>query len=230
LVPFILDPDHSVFELTREALPVFKYGDQSYPTKFETQPGANPAGQGKVTEIGVAGLPFLPPQVAGLTLSRNSYKAAALSTVGAYFTGLSEETVLTLDVRFFVELRPTPSNPTLVSLSSPTANFDREALDLYYETRQHLPVGVPVSMNEAGDWGRMAAGRISQAARVVSPMLSMISPAAGAVVATGGALAGQVQKAIPASKSKGKQVKSGPNNTYRPAPGAGKRAVASKKK
>lgn len=214
LVPFILDPDHSQFSQSRDVIPMFRYEEESYPTQFYAYNGGP---VGAIQEIGFAAVPWLPGGVAGLGL--NNYKPAALSSTGAYFSGLSPETVLTLDVRFFVELRPTPANETLVSLASPTAAYDRLALDMYVELRQQMPVGVPVAMNAAGDWWRMATKKISLAANIVSPLLSMVNPQAGAVVALGGAVARQTNAALRDnnSKSSNKKQVSQPNNTLRRA-------------
>lgn len=214
LVPFIMDPDHSTFAQSRDAMCMFRYEEESYPTQFYSYNGT---AVGAVQEVGVSAVPYIPGGNPG-TLGINNYKPAALSSTGAYFSGLSPETVLTLDVRFFVELRPTPANETLVSLASPTAEYDRLALDMYIELRQQMPVGVPVAMNAAGDWWRMATRKISMAANVVSPILSLVNPQAGAVVASAGAVSKQINtnlKKSQASNGAKKQVSQPANNLRR---------------
>lgn len=95
---------------------------------------------------------------------------AGLETTGAYFTGLSFESILTLDVRFIVEIAPTPANTTLISLATPSSEYDPEALVLYSRACRELPAGVKVSMNAGGDWWKIVSGAINYAAPIVAKM------------------------------------------------------------
>lgn len=115
-----------------------------------------------------------------------------IQTVGAYFTGLSPETVLTIDIRFIVEIAPTPANTTLVSLATPSAQYDPTALELYSRAIRELPPGVKVSMNAAGDWWKVISGTIKAVAPVASafgPYGKAVSMAATGLAALGDAAA-----------------------------------------
>lgn len=219
MVPFILDTDHSSFSQSTNTLPLFRHEEESYPTSFEAYPGT---GQSRPSEVGFTAVPWSPTGTAANLVS-NNYKPASIVSTGAYFSGLSPETVLTLDVRFYVELRPTAANETLTSLASPTAPYDRLALDMYAELRGTMPVGVPVAMNAHGDWWRMATKQMADVALAASPLLTVMSPTAGAVSALVGTtarganqiLSSRPRPPTPARKQSQKQAKSSPNNTMR---------------
>lgn len=95
------------------------------------------------------------------------YRDCHIDTSGAYFSGLHEDTVLTLTIRFLVEVCPTSANPTLMSMASPTAPYDPKALELYCHTMGSLPPGCPVHMNEKGDWWRNILKAVAAAAPAV---------------------------------------------------------------
>lgn len=131
---------------------------------------------------------------------------AALESSGAYFSGLSEETVLTLDMRFYLEVAPTSANQALVSMATPSAAHDRMALDCYADCLEQLPPGVPVHMNAAGDWWRM----VSKIASTLAPALNQLHPAAGAT-----ANAVSLGTAALANRKTDKTPKSKSNTTFR---------------
>lgn len=149
--------------------------------------GAYPA-WGIKTENGVP-----PPFIDGATVGQRAIepvRLAHLETSGAYFTGLSPETILTLDVRFIVEVAPTAANTTLISLATPSSEYDPDALVLYSRACRELPAGVKVNMNAAGDWWRIVSGAIKFAAPVVAklgPYGAGIAAAASGVSAIGDA-------------------------------------------
>lgn len=107
------------------------------------------------------------------------------NTVGAYFTGLGPETVLTLDIRFIVEIAPTPNNQTLISLASPSAAFDPVALELYTKAVAELPPGVMVKFNGNGKWWETVKNVLAKA----SPMIASMGPY--------GAIASKVIDSVP---------------------------------
>lgn len=82
-------------------------------------------------------------------------RSAAIETSGAFFTGLHENTVLTLTMKFYVEVAPTFANPDLLSLCSPAAPYDPMVLRCYDHCVRQMKAGVPVSFNDAGEWWRM---------------------------------------------------------------------------
>jgi hypothetical protein len=74
------------------------------------------------------------------------------NSVGAYFTGLSPNTVLKVNYNVFLERFPSELDTDLIVLARPTAVFDSIALDAYAECMKLMPVGVPVCENGFGDW------------------------------------------------------------------------------
>lgn len=77
-----------------------------------------------------------------------------------------------------IESAPTPANPVLLYSASPTPDFDRRILDLYYQTIRHLPPGVEVSFNAKGDWFRMVMKAANVAAPLAIPALGILGPEA----------------------------------------------------
>lgn len=132
----------------------------------------------------------------------------SLETSGAYFTGLSEETTLTLVMRAYVEIMPYHDR-TLVPLATPSAAYDPMALELYSQTLRTLPVGVPVGENAAGDWFKRVGRALKPIVRRVDKVLDskfthaalgqvLPSAAVDGIYAARGALKGKKKK--PAGK------------------------------
>jgi len=95
----------------------------------------------------------------------------AFSMCGAYFTGLSPQTTLTLRVNFFLERFPTEATPELIPLARPRPTFDPIALEIYSRIISEMPAGVPVKDNGLGTW---FAEAVSNVAPYVSGALSAI--------------------------------------------------------
>lgn len=116
-----------------------------------------------------------------------------LHTVGAFFTGLMPEAVLTLDIRFFVEVAPTSANPSLLSLASPSPAFDPVALELYTRALGELLPGCMVAENASGEWW----SRVSNALKFIAPLLSGLGPYGklASVAVNSGAELGDIIKA-----------------------------------
>ena len=85
----------------------------------------------------------------------SGYRVAPIHTSGAYFSGLSEATVLTLSLRFVLEVAPTTANPALLYMTSPSPLYDAKALTCYANCVNRLPPGVPVDQNAKGDFWRL---------------------------------------------------------------------------
>jgi hypothetical protein len=116
-----------------------------------------------------------------------AFRGCNIETTGAYFSGLSPETVLTVTTKLIIESAPTPANPSLLFSATPTPNLDSKILALYFETIRHLPPGVEVSMNAKGDWFRM----VMKAANVGIPLIMpLLGANPGISLATQSALAG----------------------------------------
>lgn len=134
--------------------------------------------------------------------SYSPLRLASIETSGAYYTGLDQHSVLTLDIVFIVEVAPTPANTTLISLATPSAEYDPEALVLYSRALRELPPGVKVAMNAAGDWWRM----VSNAVTFVAPILSQMGPY-GKVAATTALAAKSVGDSVQAHRAQKKDQK-----------------------
>lgn len=145
-----------------------------------------------------------------------NHRPLDIETTGAYFSGLSPETTLTLSVKFVIELCPTASNQAMLYMASPTAMYCPRALELYHQLVRSLPPGVPVSFNDKGDWFRMATKVMADVAPLVSPFLTALNPELG--IATN--VAGQIaQVAHNASASKRSSAAAAPTQrSSKPAP------------
>ena len=105
---------------------------------------------------------------------------------GAYFTGLSKQTSLTLRAVAFLEVFP-PPNSELVTLATPSCPLDSNCLDLYSESIRRLPVGVPFNQNPLGEWFEDVVNTIAGAAAPALGAASMIFPEFAPILAPLGA-------------------------------------------
>lgn len=128
---------------------------------------------------------------------------------GAYFTGLSPETTLTVTLRMSLELIPSPSDFSRMSLVRVPPVLDANALALYSEVVRLLPPGVPVNYNAGGKWFKMAIASVREVIGKAIPYLPALEMAllasgrpgaAGIVNATANALRSKTDKRQQASK------------------------------
>lgn len=87
---------------------------------------------------------------------------------GAIFTGVSEQTTLTLSWNLFLETFPTPADAEILVLAKPSAQPDEMAMRLYAQVLTSMPVGVMASENPFGEWF----------AEVVSTITDFLTPGA----------------------------------------------------
>lgn len=106
------------------------------------------------------------------------YRLTPIHTSGAYFNGLTPETILTLEVHIFVESLPV-NDPSELALATPAAEYDPFALQLYEKSIRTLKSGVPVHMNAKGDWWKMVGNALLSAAPNVA---NAIIPGSGFAV------------------------------------------------
>jgi len=71
---------------------------------------------------------------------------------GAYFTGLSPETSLTVTFNVYIERFPTADQTDLAVLAEASPSYDPLALELYTRMLHEMPVGVMVKENSIGEW------------------------------------------------------------------------------
>jgi hypothetical protein len=124
---------------------------------------------------------------------------------GVTFTGLSYTTSLTVNVRWFIERIPGPSEPDLVVMATPSAPYDPLALELYTQCLRDMPPGVMLKENPLGEWFREALQGVAEWAPKIGSALGGIIPGAGAIGSGLGGVAGVTAGFIP--KAVKKQVK-----------------------
>jgi hypothetical protein len=100
---------------------------------------------------------------------------------GVHFTGLSNQTSLTINVRWLIERSPSPTETDLVVMATPSASYDPLALELYCQCLVHMPPGVMQKENGLGDWFRNAMSGLEKWAPKIGDALSVIVPGAGVV-------------------------------------------------
>jgi len=96
--------------------------------------------------------------------TRGPMKWAPLSSKFAYFSGLSQETKLTINCRLFYESFPSYLQTDILTLSSPSPDMDPHAMAIYQHCMTHLPIGVPVGMNGLGEWFAEAVSEFADVA------------------------------------------------------------------
>lgn len=143
---------------------------------------------------------FVRPIPGTLTLNPNmsaavSMRVHPLHQSGAIFTGLSNQSTLTINMNVFYESFPGLAEQEILPLARPSCEFDPDALDLFERILQQLPVGVQVKENGLGDW---FLGAVRDAAPYLGKVLSMIphpiAQGAGALINYAGDTAGKYMK------------------------------------
>jgi hypothetical protein len=93
----------------------------------------------------------------------------------AYFSGLSNETTITVSMKMYYEVFPS-SNTDLVTLSTMSPPMDNNAIQLYSYAVHTVPLVCPVHMNSAGDFFKAIAGKFQKLYHllvVLSPLCSL---------------------------------------------------------
>lgn len=113
-------------------------------------------------------------------LTTPNFKSEPVHLTGAYFTGLSAESTLTVTWNVYYETFPSIDEREILVLATPSARYDGKALEVLNFALATLPVGVPASMNPLGEWFWNVVDTIAD-----------IAPAIGGVLGgPGGALIG----------------------------------------
>jgi hypothetical protein len=115
---------------------------------------------------------------------QNSY-VTPFNMGGAYFSGLSPSTTLTVNVRVWFEFFPSQLGNVLTALAMPSAPYDERALRLYSEVVKTMPPGVMLCENGFGDWFKDVVGTISGVVGSVAGMIPHPLAQAVATVAKG---------------------------------------------
>lgn len=103
-------------------------------------------------------------------------KIAPLNGKGAYFTGLSAETVLKVNVRFGIEMFPTEKDEIAMLASSMSPVYDPAALTAYQQVLFSMPPGVQLDENFTGEWFKKALGAIGKAAPTILRGVAAVAP------------------------------------------------------
>jgi hypothetical protein len=125
--------------------------------------------------------------VASTTANTSYYGSASNDNVspydisGAYFTGLSAASTLTVDVRWYIERCPTADEAQLVVLATPSPCYDPHAILIYSHAMCGLPPGVPVGENPLGEWFAKVLRGVASVAPAIGTALNVALPGANTV-------------------------------------------------
>lgn len=119
---------------------------------------------------------------------------------GVHFTGLSYATTLTVNVRWLIERVPSPLEPDLVVLATPSASYDPLALELYTHCLRDMPPGVMLNENPLGEWFRSALSKVADYAPKIGSFLGNVIPGASTLGNVIGGAARVGSNLIPAPK------------------------------
>jgi len=112
---------------------------------------------------------------------QNTKYYAPFNTSGIYYTGLSDQTTLQVNVKFILESIPDPRS-LIATMAKPCTPFNPEALRLYQEVACMLPPGVPQDENPAGEWFSQILGTLGAMATAgtgVNPLFGLIGTGLG---------------------------------------------------
>lgn len=105
-------------------------------------------------------------------------KMCPIQQGGVLLSGLSEQTTLTLNVTYYYETFPGNQQADIVTVATPSAEFDPCVLNIYSHAMGEMPVGVKVGENGLGDWFLGVVNKISS---TLAPILSNIPGPVGIV-------------------------------------------------
>lgn len=122
--------------------------------------------------------------VTATTPVSTAFKVMPADTTGVFYTGLGDDTVLTLTAIFIIETFPSNPSP-LVTLARPPPQYDPLFFALYKEIALALPPGVMVSENASGDWWEKVIDTVSDVASAFVPGAKMMGTGIKAAVNLG---------------------------------------------
>lgn len=106
---------------------------------------------------------------------------APYNTSGVYFSGLSNPTTLQVNYKIILESIPNPRD-IFATMAKPATPYSVEAIRLYGELIEHLPVGVPFDENPNGEWFSTVLGVLGEIASLgslVNPMFGLVGQGFG---------------------------------------------------
>jgi hypothetical protein len=193
------DHDRNVPETTENVNRIFALGDFAG--------GVGEAGPYQSTTSLPCVFSCVSPALAGAPQSGTTgygapcQKPIPRNSSGAYFSGLSLQTTLTLTVHYIIETFPSQPSP-LVTLARPTPDYDPMFFKLYKEASRLLPPGVMVAENASGDFWDTCLGIIGDIAPVIGGAIPI--PGFGGI----GNVVGAAAKTAQSARNKPKSSKS----------------------
>jgi hypothetical protein len=124
-----------------------------------------------------AGSPHTPPTFTAV----NSPFISPFNVSGTYYTGLSSDTTLVVTAIWVVETDPATTDTRIMSLAHPSPPLDNCAMEVYAYIAYHMPAGVSVKDNAAGDWIQTIASLAQQAGLPGAGILNMSGAMVNAV-------------------------------------------------
>lgn len=126
-----------------------------------------------------------------------------MNTAGAYYTGLSLETTLSVTLNVYVERFPGSLESDLSVLASPSPAYDITAMQLYTHALRDMPPGVVQSANGFGDWFAGVAQKVGGAVSKIAgmfphPVAQAVSQGAGVVSSVAGSFTAPPNSRAPA--------------------------------
>lgn len=159
----------------------------------------------------------------------NGMAQSGFGAVQAFFTGLSNQTSLTLTMRTIVEYFPTFNSP-LLPLTTPSPSFCPKAFEVYSSTVQLAPYAVPVKMNSAGEYFRRVLRIASNVGEAIAPFAGSFSPMVSSLASGAGAMVKHLdRRAAEKAVAKGKASAYVPKSARVARDEAGARAMPSRR-
>jgi hypothetical protein len=138
-----------------------------------------------------AGQYILAPRTAvSFPSSDGGIQYAPWNISGAYVTGATVGTVLTIVAKAYIECFPNPDQKAFVTLTQPAAPYDPMALEVYAKASYSLQPATLRSNNPGGEW-----------AKTVSGVVGSVMPRAGNAIATASRMAPKAKQAFNAGRS-----------------------------
>lgn len=104
------------------------------------------------------------------TVTSTSNRLLPIDTCGAIMTGTGTSFKSTINVVWYYEEFPDEQSDVL-TLATPSCEFDSTALQLYCSVMSSLPVAVPSSWNTAGDWWMEVVSAIREHAKSIGGII-----------------------------------------------------------
>jgi hypothetical protein len=146
----------------------------------------------------------MPTQAGATATYEHAMRPCHVDTCLSYFTGLSNESTLTVVSKAFLEVLPTSAH-SLLPLTSPSPRYDGLALKMYSIAMHKLDPIIPVTYNASGDWWRSVKQVLSYALPAVGTAIDDVLPGAGIAGKLAGAYMARSVAANEAARRTAKQ-------------------------